>query len=165
MGCSTPGPAWRNYSITRLQLQDPLVVFGLAETTLIDQGYLIDQRDQTAGLLTALHLDATPADEPASRGRRLSSKRPVRRIAWLRIQPAGETVKIHCKVLVQEQEAETHRMFARERGGRDTPGETPIERDAATTTEQNTIWRTIRRDRATERNILSRVLDDLRAST
>lgn len=51
-------------------------------------------------------------------------------------------------------------MFASDRSGSDTPGDyTAINRDAATTTEQNTVWRTVRRDKSVERNILNAIAE------
>jgi hypothetical protein len=42
----------------------------------------------------------------------------------------------------------------------DTPGqETPIEADAATTSEQNTVWTRVRRDRKLERALLDELRD------
>lgn len=50
-------------------------------------------------------------------------------------------------------------MFRHDHRVSDIPDDTPIDRDAATTTEQNTVWRTIRRDKAAERRILEAILD------
>jgi len=36
----------------------------------------------------------------------------------------------------------------------DLPTDTPIDREGATTQEQNTVWRTIGRDKSKERSIL-----------
>jgi hypothetical protein len=51
-------------------------------------------------------------------------------------------------------------MYAADRSGSDLPGQqTAIDRDAATTAEQNTVWRTLRRDTAAERQILDAILE------
>ncbi len=62
-----------------------------------------------------------------------------------------------CRVLIQEQTTQAHRLFERDHRGYDTPTDTPIEREAATTVRQNTVWRTNRRDRRSERAILEAV--------
>jgi hypothetical protein len=55
-------------------------------------------------------------------------------------------------------------MFASDRSGSDTPGDyTAINRDAATTAEQNSVWRTLRRDRAAERNIIAEITEPIGA--
>ena len=46
-------------------------------------------------------------------------------------------------------------MLAYDRSGSDSPASTPIEREAATTDRQNTVWETIHRDRSSERRILA----------
>jgi hypothetical protein len=71
----------------------------------------------------------------------------------------GNDVNVYCKVVVQEQTTETHRMFAQDSTLSDVPHDTAIDRDAATTTQQNTVWRTVQRDKAAERRILEAVLE------
>ncbi len=45
------------------------------------------------------------------------------------------------------------------RGGSDEPRNTAIDRDAATSDEQNTYWRTLRGDKAAERELLADILE------
>jgi hypothetical protein len=83
---------------------------------------------------------------------------PQRRFAEVRITGSGDEFKVHCKVVVEEQASESYRLLAFERGGDDVPGhQSAIDRDAATTAEQNTVWRVVRRDKTAEREILDRI--------
>ena len=41
----------------------------------------------------------------------------------------------------------------------DAPSHTPIQRDAATTERQNTVWTLVRRDRRLERDLLNELRD------
>ncbi len=76
----------------------------------------------------------------------------------VRVADSGGAARVFCRVLIQEQTTQGHRMFASDRSGSDTPGDyTAINRDAATTTEQNTVWRTLRRDKSAERQILDMI--------
>ena len=82
----------------------------------------------------------------------------MRRIVEVRVADSGGAGKVFCRVLIQEQTTQAYRMFASDRSGSDAPGEyTPINRDAATTAEQNTVWRTVRRDKSAERQILDAI--------
>jgi len=89
---------------------------------------------------------------------RLSLRGEMRRVAQVRVGTSEGGVKVFCRVAVQRQTTEAYRMFDRDRRVSDVPGDTPIERDAATTPEQNTVWETVRRDMTAERLILQNIL-------
>ncbi len=164
-GCAAPGPTARNYSVSRPEKLDPTTAFDAARAALTGLGYRIDELDRNAGLLSASADYALPAEESARRGLRISARRPTERFAEVRVLEAVETVRVYCKVLIRQRVTEAHRMFALDHRGLDTPGQTPIEREAATTARQNTVWRTIRRDRPAERIILARISDLSGAAT
>ncbi len=156
VGCAGPAPTTRNYSVRHVELRDLGVLYDVVEAALVELGYRIDASNRASGVVSALSASGPVRRRGAPR---VSARRPGRTVARLHVEQAPEAIKIYCKVLVQEQVSEAHRMFARDVAGTDTPGETPIERDAATTTKQNTVWRTLRRDTAAERTLLSRILD------
>ena len=155
--CAAPLPTPMDYTVRHMQQRDRNAALDAAEAALIDLGYKIEQRDPAEGVITTqpvvaqTGLDST---RPAS----LSSRGNARRIVEVRVQIEGGVTKVFCKVLIQEQTTQAHRMFAADRTGSDTPGDyTAINRDAATTNEQNTVWRTLRRDKSAERDILKAV--------
>ena len=93
-------------------------------------------------------------------GTRLRPSSRLRRLATVRVGQGAGVVNVYARVALQEQTTEAHRMFQRDHAISDIPGDTPIDREAATTSEQNTVWRTIGRDRAAERRILEAILEE-----
>jgi hypothetical protein len=134
---------------------DRAVVFQAAEDALVEAGFQIDRRDEAAGLLTTFPIAATSADIAGHRSRRLGTPAALRRVADVRLEEAAGGVTAYCRVLVQEQTTEAYRLREYDLRGSDTPGYTAIDREAATTKAQNTVWRTIRRDKGAERAILA----------
>jgi len=148
-----------DYTVRHVQQQDLSAALDAAEASLIDLGYKIERRDPTEGVITTQPVEAQ-AGLDSTRPASLSSRGKTRRIVEVRVQNDGDATKVYCKVLIQEQTTQAHRMFDADRTGSDTPGDyTAINRDAATTTEQNTVWRTLRRDKAAEREILNAITE------
>lgn len=155
--CAAPGPSPLNFCVTHMQDADRSAVFQAAEDALLGFGYRIDRREPAAGLLTTYPVEGAVRDESARGRTRLGTPRPMRRIAKVRIEERTGEVTVYCKVAVQEQTTEAYRMREYDLRTSDTPGYTPIDRDAATTKAQNTVWRTIRRDKRAERQILTAI--------
>lgn len=148
-----------DYTVRHVRQRDRDAALDAAEAALIDLGYRIERRDPTEGVITT-HPVETQAGLDSIRPASLSSRGKTRRIVEVRVQMDGDSTKVYCKVPLQEQTTQAHRMFASDRNSSDTPGDdTAINRDAATTAEQNTVWRTVRRDKSTERLILNAITD------
>jgi len=80
----------------------------------------------------------------------------MRRIAELAVVPRDEGVLVRLRVEIERRDTDRRESFQPEHGRlSDAPGRTPIERDAATTTKQNTVWTFVKRDRAIERALLA----------
>ena len=159
-GCASPRLSPLTYTVRHVQGQKRAAVFGAAEAALNDLSYRIYEADPTAGVINALPRSAIPAEEETGVGSRQGPRVRLRRVAYVRLTQTAAVVNVYCKVVVQEQTTEAHRMFRHDHRVSDIPDDTPIDRDAATTTEQNTVWRTIRRDKAAERRIVEAVLDE-----
>ena len=157
--CASSRPRTVNAALRRFEGVDQPAVFAAAATALADMGYDLDQQDEATGVLTTRPILDLPQDHRGRRPARLSSTGQTRRIAKVCVGQTAETINVYCRVLVQEQTTQAHRFLAGDSEGIDTPTATAIERDAATTRQQNTVWRTIRRDKAAERRILS-VVDE-----
>lgn len=156
-GCASSGLSSLNFAVRQVPGTDRAVVFGATRAALVDLGYRIDRSDLAEGVMTTYPLPGRSGS--ARHG--WSFQRPrnrIRHVVQVRFAESAEAVNVYCKVVVQEQTTEAHRMFARDLMSSDTPGRTPIDREAATTTEQNTAWQTIRRDKAAERRILEAIL-------
>jgi len=159
-GCGAPAVSPVTFSVRLVEGADRIRVLDAAEAALIDQGFRIERRDPTSNSLRSFPLEG-PASESGERTlrSRMSARRGIRRVAEVRVEDTPEGIRAACKVAVQQQTTQTHRFFARERAGVDAPEDTPIDRDAATTEEQNTVWQTVQRDRAAERAILDAILE------
>lgn len=146
-----------DYTVRHVQQRERGAVLDAAEAALIDLGYKIERSDPSEGVITTQPVEAQ-AGLDSTRPASISSRGKTRRIVEVRVQNEGGVTKVYCKVLLQEQATQAHRMFAADRAGSDTPGDyTAINRDAATTNEQNTVWRTIRRDKTVERQIIEQL--------
>jgi hypothetical protein len=138
---------------------DPGATFHAADDALAELGYRVDRRDPSEGVLTTFPVRGTLQDEAAARRGRLGTPRPTRRVAQVRIEQRPGEVAVYCKVAVQEQTTEAYRLREYDLRTSDSPANTPIEREAATTKAQNTVWRTVRRDKAEERRILNAIIE------
>ncbi len=157
-GCASAGLSPLNYGVRHVQDGNRAAVFDAARTALNNLGYGIDKADQATGVINAQPLPATAAGRGTPVGSRLGSQTRRRLVAHVRLTQTAEVVNVYCKVVVQEQTTEAHRMFRHDHRISDIPDDTPIDREAATTTQQNTVWQTIRRDKAAERRILEAIL-------
>lgn len=132
-----------------------LVVAG--ENALVSLGYSIERSDATSGVITTVPILDASLGNDARTARRLSTKPRIRKIVELYVVEKKAYADLHCRVAVQQQTTQAHRSLAIDRSVDDTPTGTAIDRDAATTTSQNTLWETLRRDRAEERRILTAI--------
>ncbi len=163
-GCASPGPSTTGRAVAQMAGSDRVAVSNAAELALTGLGYRIDRRNVSAGILAAHAASGEGQEQYVRRPLRLSSGNITRRVAEVRVEGVGETVSVYCQVLVQEQTTQAHRLLGHEQRGYDTPTDTAIDRDAATTTQQNTVWRTISRDRDGERRILAAITDSTNSS-
>ncbi len=157
--CAASRPTAVNFAVRHLRNVERSEVLDAAEAALTDLGYRIDQRDAAMGIVTTHPIFDVRGDEPARRGLGISSQGRTRRLAEVRVVPTADSLGVYCRVVIQEQTTQAHRLLARDGVGADTPSDTPIDREAATTRRQNTVWQTFRRDKAVERRILTSILD------
>jgi len=156
-GCAVGHPSPASFSVRHFAAPAKTDPLDDAASVVRDFGYRVDTLDHQAGRLTTHPLESLPQDAP----RRTGSSDSNRRVVEIRIESEGDAMTIYCKVLLQQQTTETHRLFAQDERGDDRPGRTPIEREAATDEEQNTVWETVGRDKAQERAILSALSEQL----
>ena len=86
----------------------------------------------------------------------VGAKSLMRRRAFFMLGQRGETIVARLRVEVERRDSE-QQSITHPRGARlsDSPGqESAIDRDAATTTEQNSVWTLVRRDTPLERQLL-----------
>jgi hypothetical protein len=80
----------------------------------------------------------------------------VRRIAHFAVARRGDSSIARLRVEIERMDTARQEAFQPDRSRlSDAPGQTPIERDAATTTRQNTVWTFVKRDQSLERSLLA----------
>ncbi len=90
----------------------------------------------------------------------------MRRVAHFSLGRRGEQVVARLRIDVERQDTAKVRSAPPLTGGRyeESTAETPIQRDAATTDRQNTVWTFVRRDSRLERELLQELEDQFAAA-
>lgn len=158
-GCASSALSLQNFGVRRVQSADAAALLRKAENVLKQAGFQIDKSDRRAGVLETKPRAVSPEEAHRAPWRTAGSQPPMRRVARVQVERSGDVISVYCRVVWQEQSTETHRMFQHDRELSDLPDDTPIEREGATTTEQNTVWRTVRRDKPAERRILDTIVE------
>ena len=80
----------------------------------------------------------------------------MRRVAHFSVEKRGDATIARLRIDIERQDTERMRGFQPETTRiSDSPAYTPIDRDAATTERQNTVWSFVRRDQRLERSLLA----------
>jgi hypothetical protein len=80
----------------------------------------------------------------------------MRKVAHFAVAKRGEGTIARLRIDVERMDTARQEVFRADQGRiSDAPGQTPIERDAATSTRQNTVWTFVKRDRQLERALLA----------
>lgn len=156
--CASSGTPLLSYSSRRVPDGAWQDLFEAARTALVAQGYAIDQADPLLGVMISSPVPVADRTEGRLARRHLGTPAPFRRVARIRLARAGEGINVYCQVSVQEQVTESHRFLRHTLGSTHLPSETPIMQGGATTSEQNTVWRTVNRNMLQERAILKAIL-------
>lgn len=167
IGVSCAAPTGRGTSFQRQRLSgvEYSLAFNAASEALREH-FRIARSDYENGIVRAVpSLTSGRGDGRHVLSDSLSGPRQSRRVAEVRIRARGPDVEVSCRVLMQRNDAAAARMFSLERSGYDQPTETPADRDAGTTPEQNAVWTKGKRDRAMERLILASIRERVARST
>ncbi len=160
-GCAQPRVGLGDFQRMSLNNVSSEIAFGAAERALREH-FQIAVSSLENGMLRTRPVESVAAVDPE---RVLSdafgTRQRVRRIAEVRLRPAGTAIEVHCKVLVLHSETAAARALIHNRGVYDQPTETPADRDAGFTEEQNAVWVIQARDRAMERQILASIREIL----
>lgn len=157
-GCSTYSRSPLNFTVRAIPQMQRDAVLRQTQIKLSQLDYDV-QFDHAGALIATQFIKKT--------GRRLANQSSpatqipgkYRRIVQIYVEEVDHVLKIFCKVVNELRMTETHRLLAYDQVTSDTPAQTPIQRDAATTPEQNTVWQKIRRDKPAERRILAQILE------
>ncbi len=83
----------------------------------------------------------------------------MRRSATMHIRKRGATIVAELRIDIEREDTRRRIGYQQESRLTDAPSHTPIQRDAATTERQNTVWTLVRRDRKLERDLLNELRD------
>lgn len=156
-GCAEPRPDAIRFGVRHLGLAERSIVFEGCGLALEAEGFVVEDRDFFKGTLKSY----PRTTELESRGGSAAStliRREGRETALMHVvQEEQRGVVVYCQIKIERQSTESQRMRAAEMTGTDVPGSTPIDREGATTEEQNTVWTDQGRNRELEQRILDRM--------
>lgn len=116
--------------------------------------------DRQAQTITAEPTEYVASASTGTAGDLYGRRSRMRRTASFATESRGGTTRAWLRIDIERQDTQRSRVMQRTSGRlSDTPGYTPIEEDAATTTEQNEVWTRVRRDRTLERDLLREISD------
>lgn len=157
-GCTAPGT---------VQVQEQRVIQDADPDQVLSAAAVILQRefgrvavDRSARHVTTAPVEFTTERESGTARDLYRGRSTMRRKAELSVGRSGGATVVRLQIDVERRDT-ARQTVMQPRGHRisDNPGEeTPIDADAATTSEQNTVWTKVRRDRTLERALL----DELR---
>ncbi len=166
-GCSENGESThdraslrsRSWAQTRLPNTPPDVAFDSA-THAMGQWFRVAEADRATGLI---HAEPEEYEQEGGTGRirdaAIGYRNRMRRLATLLVQEAGSGSIVRCRVSVQRLDTADHRVFQQNDEFGDVPNDTPIEREAGVSPQQDRVWTEMPRDRALERQILNLIRD------
>ncbi len=157
-GCETSGPTTQTYSYVRLSGVDRASAFSAATEALRENCEIarIDRDEWT------IHSVPEETEEEATTprvGDLVGVPRTVRRVVTAYVTGDDQNSEAWCRVAIERNESNEHNLFINDMQRDDTATATPADREAATTTEQNSAWRTLRRDKRAERAMLNRMTE------
>ena len=156
--CAAPRTSQLPFGSMRIPGATHLATFGSAQQVLMAMGYRLDRADTESGVITTEPTDAKLDTRTIGDRSTVSSLRRGRRVVEVRIVEGPSGSNVHCRVAIQMLTTEAHRMFRHEAAGADIPHETAIDLEAAATAQQTAVWKTVRRDKPTERQILDTIV-------
>lgn len=155
-GCESPSPTARSFSYVRLPGVDRATAFAAA-TEAMRQNYSIAEIDRDQWMIHSVPEETEEEATTPRVGDLVGVARNVRRIATAYVTGTDQTAEAWCKIVIERNESNEHRLWVQDMKRDDTASATPAERDAATTTDQNSVWRTLRRDKRAERDLLNTI--------
>ncbi len=153
-GCATDRLSSLSHSVSRFPGEDRDATFTRVRAAVLALGFQIDRADPAAGLIRTKPLPVATPEQRGLSDLPWSAPRTFRRTAEVRFRMDDDVLSVYCKVEVQQQVTQAHRILWQDHAATDIPSETAIDRGAASTAAQNEVWQVVRRDKAAERRIL-----------
>jgi len=150
-GCNLPAPGTTR-SLGEVEYES---AFATARETMA-QYFAIESADPRTGEIISRPTPITAAPE------RLLGGSPARHLAKLCVRRKDGTIVAQAAVAFQREGSTIHHVSPRPGENYDgVPTETPADETAATSAQQNEVWRTDRYDHALEHKILTQIYESL----
>jgi hypothetical protein len=158
MGCSR-GLETRTYEARVIRGASPDDVLLAAELVLRREfGRL--EKGPAARRIVSRPVEFQTSSESGTARDLYGGRSTMRRIAHFAVARRDDGSIARLRIEVERKDTARREAFQPESGRiSDAPSQTPIERDAATTTRQNTVWTFVKRDRRLERALLWELQD------
>lgn len=164
VGCNAEGDGAR-FQSRMIPDADPDSVARAAEVVLRREFGRLASESTRRRLLTEPHVYSTTSDSGAARDL-YRGPSTLRSIATLLVTSRDSGSLTQVRVDVEREDTARSEAFQPESYRlSDAPSRTALERDAATSTRQNTVWTFVKRDRKLERAILDEIADRLGGPT
>lgn len=159
-GCSQ-GVEKQRYQSRVIPAASPDEVF-LAAQTVLRREFGPIKVDPEARRLTSRPVEFHTSSSSGTARDLYGGRSTMRRTAHFLASTHGDDTVARLRIEIERQDTARREAFQPDRDWRlsDTPGQTPIERDAATSSEQNAVWTYIRRDRRLERELLGELEEE-----
>jgi len=157
-GCESSGPTTQTFSYVRLAGIDRASAFSAA-TEAMRESHDLARIDRDQWTIQSVPEETEEEAATPRVGDLVGAARTVRRVVTAYVTGDNENSEAWCRVAIERNESNEHNLFIHDMQRDDTATFTPAERDAATTTEQNSVWRTLRRDKRAEREMLNKIQD------
>lgn len=158
VGCESPGPSSKNFSYVRLPGVAKEAAFTAATKTMRET-HDIARIDREQWMIQSVPEETEEEATTPRVGDLVGVPRNVRRVVTAYVTGTDKATEAWCKIVIERNESQEHYLFKNDMQQDDTATGTPADRDAATTVEQNSVWRMLRRDKRAERDFLNAVRD------
>jgi len=155
-GCQAPAPTPLAFSHVRLAGVDHATAFDALHDAMRER-FELASVDSAAGIIRGVPTESQETNNQGRVGDIVGFSRRVRRVATGQVTTDEGAAEVWCKIVMQQHDTQAARLFDNEMRLNDAPTTTAADRDAATTREQNEVWRTTSRDRQGERDLLRSV--------
>lgn len=163
-GCAAPAPTPRAFSHTRLAGVSREAAFDALHATMRER-YRLATVDEGAGIIRSEPTESRESNNQGRVGDFVGVPRRVRKVVTGQVTSESGASDVWCKIVVQQLDTQAALLFENEMRLNDAPTTTAADRDAATTREQNEVWRTANRDRRGERELLRAVEESATGSS
>jgi len=159
-GCAADGSSAQSYSKRRIEAFAYREVYDAAEATMREY-FRIAQADSRSGVIRSVPVEERTSEVTGPLGQTLSTPRPQRRIAEMRLESQGDAVLLRCGVILQRPERVDHVGYAHRHSSEDTPNQTPLKESQGLDIERDAVWSTTGYDRRLENEMLAAVAERL----